>query len=139
MKDLTSVEHKLVNDLALSGAKKTEIASIIGCSDRTILNSIHRSFPSDGSSEITTRQRKTGFYLVKQQQLDTILEYVLHHPWATNLEIAAECGLKTTSRATISRWLKSLGIGSYIAMKRQGITPTNADKRQASFLIFNLF
>lgn len=129
MKDLSEVELKLINDLALQGTRKVLIAEKVGCSVRTVFNSLHRSFPVDAPSKITTRTRKKGLYKAKQQVLDTIMEYVLNHPWATNIEIISECNLKTKHKWTVSRWLKVLGIGSYIACRRQGITPINASKR----------
>lgn len=129
MKDLSKVEHKLINDLALAKTPKTIIAEKIGCSVKSVYNSLHRTFPADGPSQITTRTRKKGLYKAKAQELDTILNYVLNHPWATNLEIIRDCKLKTKHKWTVSRWLKMLGIGSFIACRRQGITPINANKR----------
>ena len=129
MKDLSKVEHKLVNDLALLNTQKVVIADKIGCHRTTVYNSLHRTFPADAPSKISVRSRAQGFYKAKEQVLATILEYVLNHQWATNLEIIKDCRLTTTSKATVSRWLKRLGIGSYIACRRQGITPINASKR----------
>ena len=129
MKDISKCEHKFINDLALAKTQKVVIADKIGCDVRSVYNSLHRTFPADGPSEIRTRTRKHGFYKAKQQELDTILDYVLQHPWATNQEIIKECKLKTEHAWTVSRWLKKLGIGSYIACRRQGITPINVNKR----------
>lgn len=136
MKDLSAVEHKLINDLALQQTPKVLIAEKIGCHVATVYNSLHRSFPADASSQITTRRRKKEFYNAKEQVLATIHEYVLNHPWATNLDLIRGCSLKTTSKATVSRWLKRMGIGSYIACRQQSITTINANKRLVKILIF---
>lgn len=139
MKDLTATEHKFVNDLALGGTRKRDIAEALSVSEKTIYNSLHRSFPTEQPSKINVRKRKTGAYFVNKQKLDTLLEYVINHPWAPNSLLITECGLPTEHRKTVSRWLKLLGIGSYIACRRQGITPINAQKRSVPFSIFFIF
>ena len=129
MKDLTAVEHKLINDLALAGTKKVDIAEMIKCNPKSVYNSLHRSFPVDGSSKITVRKRSTGAYKGTAQVLAKILEYVLNHRWATNEAIIRDCELPTAEKKTVSRWLAKLGIGSYIACRREGITAVNVQRR----------
>lgn len=129
MKDLTHSEHKFASDLALLGTAKTVIADKIGCSSKTIYNSLHKTFPDEDAGQTKTRKIRSGFYKAKGQTLQEIEKYVLGHRWATNLEIIKECHLSTTSKWTVSRWLKQLGIGSYVACRRQGITSVNVNKR----------
>lgn len=130
MKDVSAVEAKFINDMALAKRPKTKISEAIGCSTRTIFNSLHRSFPKDSASKITIRSRKKGNYKATKQILDTIEQFVLHHPYATNREIIQKCLLPTAHKTTVTRWLKQVGIGSYMACRRQGITPINANRRQ---------
>lgn len=129
MKDLVHSEHKFISDLALKGAKKTVIAEKIGCSQRSVYASLHRTFPAEGPSVTSTRKRRTGAYKVDAQTLERVNQFVLNHRWATNKEIIRECGLQTRHKTTVSRWLRKLSIGSFIACRRQGITPINVQKR----------
>lgn len=130
MADLNTKQIKLINDLAILGTTKTNIASTVHCSVRTVYNKLEDLFPRDNSpGEIKIRKRKLGGYKSNAQIQSNILEYVLNHPFCSNIQIIHDLNLDVKSRATVSNWLKKLGIGSYKACVKPAITPVNRQKR----------
>lgn len=129
MKDLTAVEHHLVNELAQKGARKADIARKICCDLSTVYRSIHRTNPMGSPSIVRIRKRKTGAYKATPQILQNLLSHVLLYPWHSNTEIIRHGVVPTNQKKSVSRWLKMINIGCYVACKRQGITVINAEKR----------
>lgn len=130
MCDLNKKQLKLINDLAITSTPKTTIANTLHCSRTTVYQKLDQMFPRDGScGAIRVRARPKGTYKATAQTKAIILDYVLRHRFATNKDVIRACRLKTTSEATVSRWLRLIGLGSFIASKRIAVTPVNQVKR----------
>lgn len=130
MADLTEGEIRAIDRLALKQTSKPAIAELIHCSVSSVYNHLNHLYPEDGSiGTIHTRKRSKGNYKGKARVLDRVKQYVLLHRFCTNVEIIQELKLNVTSKQTISNWLKQIGIGTYVPVMKQFLSPANKEKR----------
>ena len=130
MADLSEGQIRKIDELALKGGKKSRIASALHISRSTVYAKLEMLHPEgDKAGVLKLRTRRTGHYKATAQDLLEIRKFVLANRFCTNREIIKELGLNVKSIVTISKWLKELGIGSYIAATNQFLNAENVEKR----------
>lgn len=130
MSQLNELQCNFINELNLLNTSKTQIATQLHCNRSTVYYQLEKIKPRDNSiGTFQRRQRKKGGYKVTAQIKTDILQYVLQHRFCTNREIILNLKLEIKSETTISNILKEMGIGSFIAVVKQYLNPTNQNKR----------
>lgn len=130
MCDLNDKQLKLLNNLAVKNTPKSSIARRLNCSRSTVYLKLNQLFPSGGTlGRVEKRTRRTGYYKADEQTLALMQDHIVIHRFAMNFDLIGGCRLKMTNEATVSRWLRSIGIGSYAAAKQVAITRVNKTKR----------
>ena len=71
-------------------------------------------------------------YKLTDQIKSELEEYVLNHPFCTLSDIIRDLQLKVRSKMTISNWLRTVGIGSYICLTKEYLSSSNIQNRRAN-------
>lgn len=130
MADLSEGQVRKIDELAIAGAPKPVIAGVIHCSTSTVYRKLDDLHPRDGrQGSVKLRTRKTGNYHADEQTMYRIRKHVLANRFCINKQIISDLELKVKSIVTISKYLKQMGIGTYIAATNQFLSPENIDKR----------
>lgn len=131
MPKLSEEQCLQINNLAIQGVPKKTIAVILNINRSTVYYQLEKMYPRNQSTlgRVSRRPRPKGAYKLTDQIKFNIEQYLIHHKFATNLDIIRDLELEIKDKTTVTRWLEKMGIGSYIAIKKPFLRATNINSR----------
>ena len=130
MADLSSGQIRKLEELALAKTTKVRISKVLHVARSTVYRKLDELYPRNGElGVLRTRTRSKGNYKADAQTMHRIRQHVLANRFCTNKDIIQALELQVKSIATISKWLKQMGIGTYVAATNQFLRAENIEKR----------
>lgn len=131
MAHLNEAQCLNISNLVNNGSSPSAVADLMHIGRNTVYYQMEKMHPRDPTVQgrVSRRARPKTPYKLTDQIKSQLEEYVLNHPFCTLLDIIRDLQLNVRSKMTISYWLRTVGIGSYICLTKQYLSASNIQDR----------